>query len=185
MNALFQVSSHHMNTTIVSALLVLLTQSIYAGTTVLIETKVIESSVNQIPHDLAKAANLKGTDLLSAPSVTVESQNEGKVEIVRQFQPPGIASSKFPQVPIGVTAVVTPRLQDGKVTFTATFTLSELVGETSKKDQTQAEVISRTIFVSGIQEEGEEGWFDLIDPKEGKGGKKLAVWFRFNGQRPD
>lgn len=169
-----------MKSTIVSVILMLLPASLFAADQIIVETKIFESSSTKIPHDLAQIAKIKGTDIMSAPTIITKSGKKAKIEIVREYQPASVAPSLFKAATTGVSISVTPHLKDGKIAFSATITASELVGEKAQKKQTQAEIASRTLYISGIQKKGEEGWFDLVNPRQGKEGRKLTIWMRFN-----
>ena len=170
-----------MNTTalIRLAIAILMPASLYAADRIKIETKILESKVIKIPHNFAEAAKLKDVDLLSAPSITSEFSKNAKVEVIRDYQPPSATNQKFESSSTGVTVSVTPERKGEDIAFNGCLTITELVGEASNEHQAQSETLTRTIYFSGSQKKGEEGWFDLVNPPNGSTQKKITVWIRF------
>jgi hypothetical protein len=170
-----------MNTTalIRVAIAILMPASLCAADSIMIETKIIQSEVTKITHNLREVAKLKGVDLLSAPPMTIEFAKNGRVEIIREYQPPSAANQKFECSSIGVTISVTPERQGEDIAFKGCLTMTQLVGEANIKHQAQSETVTRTIYFSGMQKRGEEGWFDLVNPTNGSTQKKITVWIRF------
>ena len=161
------------------AIAILIPASLSAADRIRIETKIIESEVTKIPHNLAEIAKLKGVEMKTAPSVTTEFSNNGKLDIIRDYIPPSASNQKFEWVRTGITISVTPERQGEEIFFNGCLTITELVGEAIKKHQTQSETVTRTIYFSGKQKMGEEGWFDLIKPTNRLTQKKITVWIRF------
>ncbi|MCE9519190.1 MAG: type II and III secretion system protein [Verrucomicrobia bacterium] len=164
-----------MKSTILYTLLLLLPVSLLAAEQITIEAKFIESSKEAIPHDLAKLAQAKGIDLLSAPRATTKSGQQAQIEVTREHQPASVAPSAFKPVPIGITVRVTPQLEGERIAFTAQLTVSELVTSKASDGQTRSEITSRDLYVSGTPKDDEEVWFDFTESN----GKKIVVWLHF------
>jgi len=161
------------------AIALLLPASLCAADPIRIETKIFESEVTKIPHSLTEVAKLKGVDLLSVPSITTRFSNTGKAEVLRNYTPPSATNQKFDSSSTGVTISVTPQRQGEDIDFKGCLTVAELVGEANKEHQTQSETVTRTIYFSGQQKKGEEGWFDLVNPTRRPAQKKITLWIRF------
>jgi hypothetical protein len=169
-------TSAKVNPIVLYALLLLLPASLSAAEQITVETNVIESSKRAIPHDLAKIAKTKGFDYMTAPSVTTKSGQQARVEIIRKLQPASVAPSGFEPLPVGVTIRVTPHLKGDKIAFTARLTVSEFTTNDAPEGQTCSVMSSRDLYVSGTSKDGEEAWFDCLDPNSAK---KLTVRIRF------
>ena len=161
------------------AIAILIPDSLSAADRIRIETKILESEVTKIPHNLAEVSKLKGVDLVTAPSITTEFSKSGKVEIIRGYLPPSASNKKFESLSTGVIISVTPERQGEEIFFNGCLTITELVGEAIEKHQTQSETVTRTIYFSGKQKKGEEGWFDLIKPTNRLTQKKITLLIRF------
>lgn len=161
------------------AIAMLMPASLCAGDLIKIETKILSTGVTKLPHNIAEVANLKGVDILCPPSINTKFSNSGKLEILRDYIPPSCTNQKFESSSIGVTISVTPERQGEQIAFNACLTITELVGEVNLEHRTQSETVTRTIYFSGIQKMGEEGWFVLIDPPKGSTQKKISAWIRF------
>jgi len=165
-----------MKQAVLSALLFLLPTSLWAADKVMVTMKILESKEQVIPHNLEKAAQMKGVDIMVAPSIVSNSGKEAKIEIIREHQPMSVAPSAFKKIPVGVTVQVTPHLQDDKIAYTAQFTIAQKIDNKGPKGQERSEVSTRDLFVSGVAKEGEPIWFDFVDPNSAK---KLAVVVTF------
>ena len=168
MKTTFKITS-----TALYALLLLLPASLSAAEQITVKTKFIESSKRAIPHDLAKLAKVKGIDIMTAPSVIIKSGQQGQIEVIREHQPASVAPSVFKPVAVGTTLRVTPHLKGDKIAFTVRFTVSELITNNAPEGQTCSEISSRDLYVSGTCKDGEEVWFDYLDPNSAK---KITVW---------
>jgi hypothetical protein len=161
------------------AIAILIPATLNAADRIRIETKILESEVAKIPHNLAEVSKLKGVDLVTAPSFTTEFSKNGKLEIIRGYLPPSASNKKFESLSTGVTISVTPERQGEEISFNGCLTITELVGEAIQKHQTQSETVTRTIYFSGKQKKGEDGWFDLIKPTNRLTQKKITLLIRF------
>ena len=162
--------------TVLHALLLLLPAALSAAEQITVHTKFIESSRRAIPHDLAKLAKTKGVDLMTAPSVITKSGQQAHIEIIREHQLASVAPSVFKPIPVGNTLCVTPHIKGDKIAFTVRFTVSELIANKAPEGQTRSEISSRDLYVSGTSKDGEEVWFDYLDPNSAK---KITVWMLF------
>lgn len=178
------------------AIAILLPASLCAANPIRIETKIFESDGIKIPHDLTEIAKLKGVRILNTPSVTTKPAQDTKVEIIEEYQPASVTKEDFDSVNTGITLAINPEQEGDSIAFTGTLTISRLVGEGKRADQTQSEIISRTIYFSGNQKAGQEGWFDLVNPITGRQAEwigvgennaanlpqqnKITVWIRFD-----
>ena len=157
------------------ALLLLLPSSLLAADQITVETKFIESSKDTVPHDLAHLKDTSGTDIMSAPLVTVTAEHTAKIRVTRYHQPASIAPSSFQPVSIGVALDITPYIKDDKITYAAKYSVSELITDKSPAGQPCSEIVSHDFYVSDTVKGGEELWFDFIEPIKGK---KIVVWLR-------
>lgn len=156
----------------------LLPSSLITAQTIKIDFKLLESVNHKIPHDLAKASEIKDITILTFPSVNAGAGQEQEIVMYRELHPASVVNQGFSPVPIGQLLAVTPRLVDGKIPFTAILTLSENFGGKAEDERFQTEVLSRVVYFSASQKDGEEGWFDLVEPGPGKKDKKFTVWIR-------
>jgi len=74
---------------------------------------------------------------------------------------------------------VTPYLQADKITYTAQFSIAQNIVNNAPEGQERSEVSTRELFVSGIAKDGEQLWFDFVDPNSAK---KLAVLVTFTAK---
>ena len=66
----------------------LMPASLCAGDLIKIETMIVESVATKLPHNIAEVANLKGVDILQPPPITTKFSNNGKLEMLRDYNPP-------------------------------------------------------------------------------------------------
>ena len=129
-----------------------------------IETKIFESGDINIPHNLTELAKHERVTMMSIPIITSEAAKNGKIEIIKGYEPASITNSKFDRLNTGMTLSILPEQQGEYVSFTGSLTISKIVGEGSRDNQTQSDTITRTIYFSGKQKVGQESWFDLVNP---------------------
>ena len=162
--------------TVIYALLLLLPASLGAVEQITVKTKFIESSRRDIPNDLAKLAKTKGVDVMSAPSILTKSGQQAQIEVISEHQPASVAPSDFKPIPVGTTLWVTPHLKGDTIAFRVRISVSELITNKAPEGQTRSEISSRDLYVSGTSKDGEEVWFDYLDPNSAK---KITVWMLF------
>jgi hypothetical protein len=149
--------------TALHTLLLLLPASLFAADEVKVQTKVFESN-KSIPHDLVKLSKMKGVDIMTTPDIITKSGEKVNIETNHKLQPVGIAPIDLKPI----TIKVTPTVKDGKISYTAQYTISKKINNKSVEGQTRTEITSRDLYVSGISTVGEELWFDYLDPNSSK-----------------
>lgn len=159
---------------------ILLPSSLSAEEWFKIHFKILNSRGHAIPHDDAKAAERKDIDILTLPSITKAPGEELEIYIYRELFPESVTKEGFTPDRIGTQLAVTPSLVDGKIAFTAILTLSKLIDKKAEGGRFQTEVESRVIYLSAIQNDGEEGWFDLAESNEGETHEKTTVMIRLS-----
>ena len=153
----------------------LFTLTATAGEQITIKTKIIESD-KAIPEDITKLATSEGVSILSTPSVTTRSGQQAQIEIIREVIPPTFLSGDPSTVNTGTILGITPKLEDGQISFTAHLTLREQVDANPKEAPSQIEFITRELYISGTAKDGEPVWFHFTEPKDGK---KVAMCLQF------
>ncbi len=90
----------------------------------------------------AELATLPGSEVLSAPRVTVRSGAECEITVAEKTTEDSPADQRFQSTPVGVSVRLRPILKDGEVSFDALFTIttreaaaSSLVTTTERKVQ--------------------------------------------------
>ncbi len=161
------------------AVAILMPASLFAADRIKIEAKILGSVVTKIPHDIAEFAKLKGGNIMTDRSMTVEFSNEGELARVSQSSQPGNSNQEDQSLSTEVVITVKPERQGEDIAFKGCLKITAIVGGVKMGDQTQSETVTRTIDFSGKQKKGEEGWFDLINPPNLLTQKKITVWIRF------
>ena len=167
-----------MKSTALLFLALLMPASLFAVEQIKVETKFLEADA-PIPHDIAKINQMKGADLLSAPSVTTKSGQSATLSITHDFSPASVTSSNFPAVPTGITFQITPEIKEGRLIYAAHVTVCDLVSAKHSGEQTASETTSHELYISGTSKDGEAMWIELSDTADGK---KRMLWLQFTRQ---
>ena len=122
--------------------------SLLAATQIKVETKFLEADA-AIPHDISKINQMKGADLLSAPSVTTKPGQPVTVSVTHDFFPVSVSSTGFQPVPTGITFQVTPEIKEGHLTYNAHVTICDLVSAKNGGELTVSETVSHELYLSG------------------------------------
>ena len=120
---------------------------------------------------LVEAKIMEGGKVIALPRVMTFNGREARVEIGQSAEVPG----RGQPVPTGVTLVIQPRINGGRIVFRGSCEVARPTGERDQSELRTAAFRTRAVYFAGVANSGEVKRVELSQP----GGPPLSIELKF------